>query len=196
MTRLLLVIVVGLALMLPYAGSFLVLDRPAPSDAGVVLQGDWADFRINRGIDLLKKGVARELFLDADGDARFFGKTLAQHAQAYIQTLPPDLAARIHVCPITAKSTLAEASDVERCLAPLRPNRVLIITSDYHTRRALSVFRAVLPKYAWSVAATRDPSEFREQYWKGRESAKTTLLEWQKLLFWNLLERWRVRPVS
>jgi uncharacterized SAM-binding protein YcdF (DUF218 family) len=196
MARLLLVIVVGLALALPYAGSFLVLDQPAPSDAGVVLQGDWGDFRLNHGLDLLKRGVARELFLDADNNMRFFGKTLAQNAQAYIQTLPPDLAAHVHVCPMAARSTIAEAGDVARCLAPLRPNRVLVITSDYHTRRAFSIFRAVLPRYAWSVAAARDPSEFREDYWKGRETIKTTFIEWQKLLFWNLVERWGVHPVS
>ncbi len=194
--RFLIVVVVAAALALPQAGSFLVVDQPVPSDAGVVLEGSPTDFRMNQGIDLVKKGITRELFLDADTKMVYFGKTLAQHAQDYVQALPPELAAHVHVCPLTARSTAEEAYDAARCLAPMHPSRVLLITSDYHTCRALSVFHTILPKYSWSISASHDPAEFREDYWKSREWTKTTFLEWQKLLFWNLLERWRVHPAS
>ena len=99
------------------------------------------DSRLNRGLQALKTGLGRELVARCRRPRLVFGKTLAQIAQAYIQTLPPELAAHIHVCPITARSTVAESADAARCLAPLHPHRVLIVTSDYHTRRALSVFQ-------------------------------------------------------
>ena len=196
MARFLLPIVIAIALLLPRAGSFLVVDHPLPSDVGVVLQGDRADFRLNRGIELIKKGVARELFVNADNRAPFYGKTFLQLAQEYIQRLPPDVAAHIHACPLAATSTVEEVADTERCLAPLHPTRILLVTSDYHTRRSLAVFRTVLPKYTWSVAASHDPVEFGEHYWKSREWLKTTFTEWQKLLFWNLFERWKAHPIK
>ena len=109
MVRTLVVLVIALALALPYAGSFLVVDRPLPSDVIVVLAGDVGSSRFNRGVEALKAGLGRELFIDADSRNLLFGKTMAQMAQAYIQTMPPQLAAHIHVCPITSKSTFAES---------------------------------------------------------------------------------------
>ncbi len=191
MVRTLVVLVIALALALPYAGSFLVVDRPLPSDVIVVLAGDVGSSRFNRGVEALKAGLGRELFIDADSRNLLFGKTMAQMAQAYIQTMPPQLAAHIHVCPITSTSTFAESGEVARCIAPLHPRRVLLVTSDYHTRRALSIFERRAPQAAWSVAAAYDESVFRKDYWRKREWLKTTLEEWEKLAFWELVERWK-----
>jgi hypothetical protein len=190
MARLLPVFIVVLMLALPRAGSFLVVNHPVPSDAIVVLASDSGDSRLNRGLQALTTGLGRELFIDADDRSPLFGRTTAQMAQAYIQTLPPQQAAHVHVCPIRATSTVAESGDVARCLAPLQPHQVLIVTSDYHTRRALSIFQRRLPQYQWSIAAAYDDAQFRQDYWKGREWLKTTLLEWQKLVYWELIERW------
>jgi uncharacterized SAM-binding protein YcdF (DUF218 family) len=41
------------------------------------------------------------------------------------------------VCPIFGFSTKAEAEDVSRCLQPVGAHRVLIVTSEFHTRRSL-----------------------------------------------------------
>jgi len=196
MVRILPVLILALALALPRAGSYLVVDRPAPSDAIVVLAGDSGDRRLNRGLQALKTGLGRELFIDADDRSPVFGRTVAQIAQTYIETLPPEQAARVHVCPLAAKSTFAESAEAARCLAPLRPRRVLIVTSDYHTRRALSIFLRRLPQYEWSVAAAHNEAEFRQDYWNNREWLKTTLLEWQKLAYWELVERWKSPDAS
>lgn len=190
MVRILPILILALALALPRAGSYLVVDRPAASDAAVVLAGDLADSRLNKGLQVLQAGLGRELFVDANDRNPVFGRTLAQIAQTYIQTLPPEQAARIHVCPIAAKSTDAESGEAARCLASVRPKRVLIVTSDYHSRRALSIFQRRLPQYEWSVTAAHDESEFRQDYWNNREWLKTTLLEWQKLVYWEFVERW------
>jgi hypothetical protein len=80
MVRILPVIVLALALALPRAGSYLVVDRPLPSDAAVVLAGDWGDSRVNRGLQTLKTGLVRDLLLDADNRRPVFGGTLTQIA--------------------------------------------------------------------------------------------------------------------
>jgi hypothetical protein len=194
MVRILPILILALALALPRAGSYLVVDRPSPSDAIVVLAGDPVDGRLNRGLQALKTGIGRELFVDADDRGTIFGRTLAQIAQSYLQTLPPEQAAHIHICPIAAKSTFAESSEAARCLAPLHPHQVLIVTSDYHTRRALSIFQRRVPQYGWSVTAARDETEFRPDYWNRRQWLKATLLEWQRLAYWELVERWETVP--
>jgi uncharacterized SAM-binding protein YcdF (DUF218 family) len=66
----------------------------------------------------------------------------------------------------------------------------LLVTSDYHTRRALSTFNRVLPR-DYSIAAVFDAREFGVQWWRHREWAKMNFDEWLKLIWWELVDRWR-----
>lgn len=68
---------------------------------------------------------------------------------------------------------------------------MLIVTSDYHTRRALTIFRDHLKQYQFNGAAARDPSRFGTAWWTNREWAKATLDEWMKLVWWEAVDRWR-----
>jgi uncharacterized SAM-binding protein YcdF (DUF218 family) len=95
-------------------------------------------------------------------------------------------------------STYGETQDVERCLAPLNVSSVLLVTSDYHTRRAFSIFKARLPHYHWSIAASYAPIDTTQEqrmagddWWKHRRWAKTMLDEWEKLIWWELIDRWK-----
>src|SRR6476646_657059 len=51
-------------------------------------------------------------------------------------------------------------------LVSLRAHRILIVTSAYHTRRALAIFRHRLPQYQWSVAAAPDESAYGTDWWR------------------------------
>jgi len=64
------------------------------------------------------------------------------------------------------------------------------VTSDYHTRRALSVFRKEVPGYSYSVAAASDPVQFGARWWQHRQWAKNNTDEWMRLLWWELVDRW------
>jgi uncharacterized SAM-binding protein YcdF (DUF218 family) len=66
-----------------------------------------------------------------------------------------------------------------------------LVTSDYHTRRAISIFRHMVLGYGYSVAAAFDSREFGVRWWEHREWAKTNLGEWTKLVWWELVDRWR-----
>ena len=170
------------------AARFLVVDEPEKSDAIVVLAGD-TKVRPVRGLDLLRQGMAPRLFLDAETRDVIYDQPLVELVQKYVNSLGE--ANRVSVCPITGYSTIAEADDVSRCLQSLSAHRVLIVTSDYHTRRALMIFRHRLPQYQFSAAAARNPAQFGEAWWTHREWAKATFDEWAKTLWWEAVDRWR-----
>ena len=121
------------------AGSWLVVDDPRPADTIVVLAGE-TEQRPAKGLQLLAQGLAPRLVLDAPGGSHIYGRSQLELARQYLSSLPaaPQLAA----CPIAGLSTRDEARDVAGCLAAsgaaheAQVHRVLLVTSDFHTRRA------------------------------------------------------------
>jgi hypothetical protein len=184
----LLVLLVVLVALTRQAARFLVIEDPQKSDAIVVLAGE-TGFRPARGLELLQQGMAPRMFLDVESRDDIYDQPLTRLAQKYIATLPN--AASIAVCPITGLSTNGETDDVQRCLQPVGAHRVLIVTSDFHTRRALSIFRRRLPQYQFSTAAAHDPTHFGAAWWTNREWAKVTFDEWVRLIWWEAVDRWR-----
>jgi len=165
-----------------------VVDAPEKSDVIVVLAGE-TNARPARALELLRQGVAPRVLLNASDGTRIYDQKLIDVAQRYVNGLAD--ANRVSVCPIAGLSTIAEADDVNRCLQPLGAHRVLLVTSEYHTHRALMIFRQRLPQYQFSVAAARSPAEFGEAWWTHREWAKVTFDEWSKMLWWETVDRWR-----
>ena len=165
-----------------------MVDRPEKSDAIVVLAGE-TNVRPARALELLRQAVAPRVLFDAETRDLIYDQRLTDIAQKYANGLPE--ASRVSVCPIVGFSTSAEATDIDRCLRPLGAHRVLIVTSAYHTRRALMILRHRLPQYQFSVAAARNPQEFGTAWWSHREWAKTVFDEWSKLLWWEAVDRWR-----
>jgi hypothetical protein len=169
------------------AGKMLVVNDPQDSDALLVLAGE-TEFRPQLGLELLDKGYGRKLVIDVPAEQTIYAYTQMQLAENYFGSLPQ--AASIRVCPIHGLSTKAESRDVEKCLTP-DERRILIVTSDYHTRRALSIFRHELKGRSFSAAAARNPQEYGVDWWRHREWAKTCFDEWLKLLWWKAVDRWR-----
>ena len=186
------VIGAGAIFLIAQSGAYLIVDRPEKSDAIVVLAGDRNDVRYWRGVEMLRAGYGRQMILDASTE-RVYGRTYAEHAADFAARTSGKLAPQISVFAIKYDSTLLEAGDVAGCLARLRPSprSVLLITNDFHTRRALSILGKRLPQYQWSAAAAYDDCLFGQPWWKKREWSKVNVIEWQKLLWWELWERWR-----
>ena len=170
------------------AARFLVVDKPEKSDAIVVLAGE-TNYRPARALELLREGVAPRVFMNAEARNMIYDQQLIEIAQKYANGLRE--ANRVSVCPIVGFSTNAEADDVSRCLQSMAAHRVLIVTSEFHTRRALMIFRHRLPQYQINVAAARNPAQFGEAWWTNREWAKTTLDEWLKMAWFEAVDRWR-----
>ena len=175
-----------------YSGDYLIVNSPERSDVILVMGGDHNDLRYWRGLALLREGYGQRVVVDATTD-RVYGRTYAEHAAAFVAQTAGDHASRISICPITNDSTVQEASNVESCLSRINsaPKSVLIVTNDFHTRRARSILSSRLPQYRWSVAAVNDTTLFGKPWWRHREWAKTCVYEWEKLLWWKCFEAWR-----
>jgi len=103
----------------------------------------------------------------------------------------PDVSPRIDLCQMDAETTRTEAIAAEDCLQRLHARSVLLVTSDYHTRRALTIFRHQLPGYQFSVAAYRDSWQFGPQWWTHRRWAENFWKENLKFVWFLCAYSWR-----
>jgi hypothetical protein len=170
------------------AGRMLVVDAPERSDVILVLAGE-TDRRSARALQLLDQGYGRRVMLDVPAAATVYKTSEMQLAEKYIQGLPQ--AAAVRICAIEGLSTREESHEAEKCLAGEEGNRVLIVTSEFHTRRALSIFRHEVRGKSFSVAVVRDETQFGTRWWTHRQWAKTCVEEWTRMLWWTGVERWR-----
>jgi hypothetical protein len=170
------------------AGGFLVLDAPRRCDVILVLAGE-TDVRPQRALQLLARGYGRRVVLDVPAETKIYEFTQIQLAEKYVLDLPQ--AALVSVCPVNGLSTKDESKDAEKCIAREGGKSVLIVTSDFHTRRALSIFRRETPEHEYSVAAARDETQFGVRWWTHRQWAKTFVNEWLRLIWWRAIDQWR-----
>jgi uncharacterized SAM-binding protein YcdF (DUF218 family) len=134
-------------------------DSPRLSDAVVVLAGSPGD-RLPEGIALVRRGIAPVLYV-SDGE-RQASRDLCRRRTPYdVVCVRPE-----------PYSTRGEAETVERIARRRGWRRVVVVTSDYHVRRARMLFDRCLGRDHVLVVGTR-PSLPR--------FALGALLEWPKL---------------
>jgi hypothetical protein len=177
------------------SGNFLIVDNREKSDAILITQGDSLDASYWMGLHLLTDGYGGELFLDARTDRIFFGRSQAEWAGDFITKTAANLPGRVKVCPITADTTAQEVYQVGDCLKGGLIRSVLLVVDDFHCRRSLAIFSRLLPQYRWSIAAVPDAARFGVRWWRKREWIRTALIEWQHMLWWEMVDRWRFAPV-
>ena len=172
-----------------HAGSFLVVkDAPEHADVIVVLAGGHRDVRYWNGVRLMREGFSQKLLLDVFAKNNTFGHSDIDLAQDLLNHTTPGQST---VCPIDQDSTYDEAMYLERCLQAMGARSVLLVTTDYHSRRALSILRKRLPQYHFSNDNAHEAFFFGERWWTNREWAKTTIEEWERFIWWKLVDRWR-----
>ena len=185
----LVVLVVAVILLLfTTSGGFLIVNHPEKADLIVVLAGE-TDRRPARGLEMLDAGYAPRMLVDAPAIAKIYDTETLDIARAYVAKLPEH--SSISICPIMGLSTKTEALDVLRCINGQQVHRILLVTSDFHTRRARSTFQRELPGIEMSVAAASDPRQFGAAWWHHRQWAKVNFDEWQRLVWWDCVDRWR-----
>ncbi len=178
-----------------HSAAVLVANDPSPSDVVLVLAGDRNDSRFWYAMKLMNEGYASRMILDVQAQVGQYGVSDSELAQAFVTK---NASGRVVVCEVLGDSTFDETMDAARCLQTFRPSSVLLVTTGYHTRRALTIFRHRLPEYQWHVAALGGPLEpgtpwvrTADQWWRNRRWAKSVLDEWQKWIWWCLVDRWR-----
>lgn len=159
-------------------GAFLVqASEPTKADVAVVLAGDWRGLRVLRGGELVKAGYVPVALVD--GPLAHYGMYECDLAIPFAvkHGYPESAFVRF---PIHGNSTDDEAKLV---LAELRRRgwkRFLLVTSDFHTRRAGRIFRKYAGDFQMTVVAAPDASFTVDGWWKSREGRKTFAFEWMK----------------
>jgi uncharacterized SAM-binding protein YcdF (DUF218 family) len=170
------------------SGSFLVVNDLQPADVIVVLVGE-TYLRPARAVELLSQNYAPRMLLDVPVNGIIYDRTLMDIAKAYVETLPKSQS--VQLCPIVGLSTKTEAQDVSRCVDHIGARRILVVTSDFHTRRARSIFQRELRGRQIFITGANDPQQFGTSWWKHRQWAKVNHDEWLRLVWWELADRWR-----
>ncbi len=161
-------------------GSFLVkAEPPSKSDMILVLAGDSRGNRILKAAELVKAGYApKALVSGPDGNYGYYECDLAipfavkaGYPEAYF----------LHFENM-ARSTRDEARVVAAELRRLGAHRILVVTSDYHTRRAARMYHDEAPDLDIHMVAAPDTFFSAGGWWHNREGRKTLFMEWSKTL--------------
>ena len=174
--RILVVVLLGIIVIfvLRHAASFLVVNDPKPADLIVVLAGGNNDSRYWNGVRLMQEDYAHRLILDVFSKGETFGHSDIELAIQFLSATTPGQST---VCPLLENSTYDEARYLEPCLARTDAKSILVVSSEYHIRRARDIFQHRLPQYHFSFYAAPDPYFFGTRWWTNRQWAKTTLSE-------------------
>ncbi len=173
-------------LWLPAFGTFLVQTQPPQkADAVIVLAGDYSGSRILRGADLVRDGLAP--FALVSGPWEMYGHNEAHLAISFAVSkgLPQQwFRPVLH----RSDSTREEAVVFRDWLAREQLRRVLVVTSNFHTRRAGAIFRRTIPGVEIVMIAAPWPGLDPASWWTTRAGRKVIFQEWVKTLadWWNI----------
>jgi uncharacterized SAM-binding protein YcdF (DUF218 family) len=178
--------------LMRFAGEFWVVDEPAaPSDALIVLGDDnYGGDRAFHAAELYREGVAPVVVAS--------GRMLRQNVSA-ADLIEHDLesfgvpAASVVKLSHRADNTRDEAIEVTKLVAAHHWKRVLVVTSNYHARRARFIYGRALPSsVTFRVSGARDSEFDPTRWWETRRG--------QKLFFTELVAyavaRWELRGRS
>ena len=158
--------------------SFLVkAEDPAKADIVVVLAGDSNGNRVLKAAELVRKGFAPRALVS--------GPYMHYHNHESELAIPFAVkhgypAEYFVPFPNYVTSTRAESRAVVKYLRYMAIRRYLLVTSDYHTRRAGKLFRKAGPDLEVRVIAAPDADFRADGWWKTRQGRKQFFFEWAK----------------
>ncbi len=165
--------------LLTAAGSALIEDDgPAHAQAAVVLGGDEDAKRILKAAELAKAGYVPWILVSGPSG---FGVHECDLTIPYAEGHGYP-ASFFRPYPDECKSTRDEADVIGKYLRDHKITRILLVTSNYHTRRAARLFRKQNPGLQVRAIAAPDLWFSPNGWWRNREGRKTFLLEWLKTL--------------
>jgi uncharacterized SAM-binding protein YcdF (DUF218 family) len=166
------------AAILGALGGYLVrAGAPEKADIALVLAGDFLGNRIVKAASLVRDGYAPKVMVSGPpGVYGFFESDLA--IPFAVKSGYPD--SYFLNFKNQARSTMEEAQAAVPELRRIGARRVLLVTSNFHTRRSGRIFRAAAPDMTFFVVAADDPNFAPDRWWKNREGRKTFVIEWMK----------------
>ena len=168
------------ATVLAALGNFLVkAGPPQKADIIVVLAGDGFGHRILKAAELVKAGYAPQALISGPNGS--YGNFECDMAIPFAVRAGYPESYFLHF-EHTARSTESEAQQATKKLRQMGVKRVMLVTSNFHTRRAGIMFRHAAPEIEFFVVAAPDEFFKPDSWWHDREASKTFLYEWMKTL--------------
>ncbi|HEX4772595.1 MAG TPA: YdcF family protein [Bryobacteraceae bacterium] len=151
-------------------------DGPHTADAILVMGGDGFCTRIIKAAELAKAGYVPVVYVSSPPiftahEADFTIPFAIQHG--YPATL-------FRALPSDADSTRDEAVLLGQMLRARNVHTVLLVTSNYHTARAVRLMRKYNRGLTFYVEPASDPYFRTNGWWHTRTGEKTFILEWTK----------------
>jgi uncharacterized SAM-binding protein YcdF (DUF218 family) len=147
-----------------------VIDEPAAHADALLLLGDdnfYAD-RATRAAEMVRHGVAPLVVASGRRLRPSAGVTELLEHDLIERGVPKDKILRF---PHDAESTLEEARDLARLCSERHFRSVIVVTSNYHARRARYIFGKVFPPaIGVSVAGAHDGDFDPDHWWENRKS--------------------------
>jgi uncharacterized SAM-binding protein YcdF (DUF218 family) len=163
--------------LLRLSGSFWVVDEPAEHSDAIVMLGDdnYNGDRAARVAELFKSGLAPHVIASGRYLRPYASIAELEQRDLTERGVPAESIVRLAS---HATNTREEATEISRLLASRGWKRVILVTSDYHTRRARYICERLFPPGTiLRVAAARDSEYDPETWWETRGGIKIFLHE-------------------
>src|SRR6516162_1736405 len=175
--------------ILRLAGNFWVVDEsPQASDAIVILSDDdYGAVRASRAADLYRASWAPRIVASGRTLRPYISIAELMQRDLTDRGVPATAVVRV---PNRARNTLDEAGAVSEFLSAHGWKKIIVVTSNYHTRRARFIYEHVLaPGTELRILATPDPAYDLNSWWRKREGVKTFFYE----VVGYIVARWELR---
>lgn len=163
--------------LMRFAAQAWVIDEPvAASDAVIVLGDDnYAGDRAFHAADLYRAGAAPVVV--ASGRFLRQNVSVADMMEHDLESFGVPAKAIVKLTH-RADNTREEALEADRLIRARGWKRIIVVTSNYHTRRARFIFEKVLPKnVTLRVSAARDSEFDPAHWWETRQGRKVFMTE-------------------
>jgi uncharacterized SAM-binding protein YcdF (DUF218 family) len=159
------------------AGWLVRTDPPAPADVALVLAGDRSGYRILKAAEMVRQGYTKTVLVSGPEELYGYNEAELEIPFAVRSGYPPSWFVAL---PSRSFSTREEALAMVGELRKRGVHTCLLVTSDYHTRRAGRIYRAAAPDVDFRVVGAFTPFFGRADWWHTREGRKLFFLEWTK----------------
>ena len=199
--RLLWFLIALLAILLPllrWGGYLLVVDNslPAHAQGALVLQGSVLGemARVAGAVELLRQATVSQVLLSVPRES-YWGQSVSDAARGYLErNYGNEIASRFLFCETgpDVNSTQQEAEALIACVHQRGWTSIVVVTSNYHSRRAGWIWRKMVrdtqPPVKLAFDGVPDPEFQAQGWWRHRLYAKTWFYEFTKLVSERLLK--------
>jgi uncharacterized SAM-binding protein YcdF (DUF218 family) len=182
------------------AASWLVVEDPLDRAPSAVVFGGKTPFRAMEAARLYKVGWAREVWLTEGGlsaDEVALRQLGVERPQEYVynlqvlQRLGVPIGA-IRVLPGRNDNTAQEVRTIARALGESGAERVILVTSSYHTRRVKALWRALVGSRPQAIVRVAPGEAFdAAHWWRDAADGWSVSREW-----FGLLNAWAGFPLK